>query len=137
MPGIARFSLTALDCPDPLALAGFYARLTGWEIDATDEEIAALPQVSWVELRAPEGGPRLAFQRVDAYVRPTWPEGPVPQQLHLDFDVDALDQAEADAVAIGALVAAVQPRPDSFRVMLDPVGHPFCLVLAPVAGSAT
>ena len=54
----------------------------------------------------------------------------MPQQLHLDFDVHALDQAEEDAVAIGAVVAAVQPQPDSFRVMLDPVGHPFCLVLA-------
>lgn len=137
MPGIARLSLTALDCPDPLTLAGFYARLTGWDVDATEEEITALPLVSWVELRSPEGGPRLAFQRVDGYVRPTWPEGPVPQQLHLDFDVDSLDLAEADAVAIGALVAAVQPRPDAFRVMLDPAGHPFCLVLAPAAGSAT
>ncbi len=129
MSGIARLSLTALDCPDPLALADFYSRLTGWPIDATDEEIAALPQVTWIELSNPDGGPRLAFQRVDGYVRPTWPDGAVPQQLHLDFDVHALDSAEQDVVAIGALVAAVQPQPDSFRVMLDPVGHPFCLVL--------
>jgi hypothetical protein len=27
--------------------------------------------------------------------------------------------------------AETQPRPDSFRVMIDPAGHPFCLVLAP------
>lgn len=130
MSGIARLSLTALDCPDPLALADFYARLTGWPVDATDEEIAAVPQVTWIELSNPDGGPRLAFQRVERYVRPSWPDGPVPQQLHLDFDVHALDQAQEDAVAIGAVVAAVQPRPNAFRVMLDPVGHPFCLVLA-------
>lgn len=129
MPGIARLSLTALDCPDPLALAEFYARLTGWELDATDEEIAALPQVRWIELCNPDGGPRLAFQRVADHVGPTWPHGPVPQQLHLDFDVRSLEEAQAAAVAIGALVAADQPQPDSFRVMLDPVGHPFCLVL--------
>lgn len=129
MSGIARLSLTALDCPDPLALADFYARLTGWPIDADEEEIAALPQVNWIELRNPDDGPRLAFQRIDGYLPPTWPQGPVPQQVHLDFDVGALDEAQADAVAIGALVAAVQPQPDSFRVMLDPVGHPFCLVL--------
>jgi Glyoxalase-like domain len=130
MPRIARLSLTALDCPDPLALADFYAQLTGWPLDATDEEIASVRQVSWIELSNPEGGPRLAFQRIEDYVPPTWPDGPVPQQAHLDFDVPDLDRGQADAVGIGALVAAVQPRPDSFRVMLDPAGHPFCLVLA-------
>src|SRR5207248_8569150 len=29
---IARFALVALDSPDPQALAGFYAAITGWEI---------------------------------------------------------------------------------------------------------
>jgi Glyoxalase-like domain len=41
--GIARLSLTALDCPDPLKLAAFYSALTGWPLDASDEEIANLP----------------------------------------------------------------------------------------------
>jgi hypothetical protein len=27
-------------------------------------------------------------------------------------------------------LAGVQPRPDRFRVMIDPAGHPFCLVLS-------
>jgi hypothetical protein len=42
-----------------------------------------------------------------------------------------LDGAEAAVLRLGATKAAVQPRPDSFRVMIDPAGHPFCLVLAP------
>src|SRR4051812_2761293 len=29
---IARFALVALDCPDPQALAEFYAAITGWEV---------------------------------------------------------------------------------------------------------
>ena len=62
------------------------------------------------------------------YVAPTWPEGPRPQQLHLDFDVDDLDEGEALVLGLGATKAEVQPG-RSFRVYLDPVGHPFCLVL--------
>ena len=125
---IARYSLTALDCPDPLALAAFYSRVTGLAIAPTTQEP---PDVTWVELVHP-GAPTLAFQRVASYVAPTWPEGPVPQQLHLDFEVDDLDEGERAVRAAGATRAAVQPGEsggeESFRVFLDPVGHPFCLV---------
>jgi Glyoxalase-like domain len=41
-------------------------------------------------------------------------------------EVDDLDAAVADAVALGARVAAFQPQ-DNVRVLLDPAGHPFCL----------
>ncbi len=118
------YSLVALDCPDPLALADFYAGLPGLGV----EPLGDFPrdQVEWIEL-VNESGPTIAFQRVPAYVAPTWPEGPVPQQLHLDFDVEDLDEAEAFVLGLGATKAAHQPG-DSFRVFLDPVGHPFCLV---------
>jgi hypothetical protein len=65
---------------------------------------------------------------VPAFVAPTWPEGPVPQQLHLDFDVDDLDASEGGALSLGASKPDFQPS-ETFRVFLDPVGHPFCLVL--------
>ena len=32
MDPIARFSLVALDCADPVGLARFYSELTGWPI---------------------------------------------------------------------------------------------------------
>lgn len=35
--------------------------------------------------------------------------------------------AAADAVALGATVAEHQPQ-DNVRVLIDPAGHPFCLV---------
>ena len=117
------FSLVALDCPDPLALADFYSKLTGLAVEPLGD--LAPEEVSWIELVA---SPTIAFQKVASYTPPTWPEGPVPQQLHLDFDVDDLDEAEARALAIGATKAEFQPA-ESFRVYLDPVGHPFCLVL--------
>ena len=82
----------------------------------------------WVELRS-EGGPTLAFQRVADYRAPVWPGSDHPQQLHLDFDVPDLDAGEADVLAVGARKADHQPG-TTFRVYLDPVGHPFCLVLA-------
>jgi hypothetical protein len=117
--------LTALDCPDPLALADFYSQLTGLDV----EPLGDFPpeDVDWIELLNGDA-PTLAFQKIDNYVAPIWPVGPVPQQLHLDFLVDDLDVAERHALSIGALKHEVQPG-TSFRVYLDPVGHPFCFVL--------
>jgi catechol 2,3-dioxygenase-like lactoylglutathione lyase family enzyme len=123
MTGIARLSVTALDCPDPAALAEFYRQLTGWPVDQAEAED------DWVQLHSDNGGPTLAFQRVPGYRPPEWPGAERPQQLHLDFDVDDLDAGEERVLAIGARKAAVQPG-TTFRVFLDPAGHPFCLVLA-------
>jgi catechol 2,3-dioxygenase-like lactoylglutathione lyase family enzyme len=118
MAGIARLQLTALDCADPRGVAEFYARLTGWEIieDSGD----------WVELGNPDGGPTIACQRAPDHRPPVWPGADHPQQLHLDFEVDDLDAGEAAALAIGARKAEFQPG-TTFRVFLDPAGHPFCL----------
>ena len=70
----------------------------------------------------------LAFQRVEDHRPPSWPDGNPPQQAHLDFETDDIDAAEARALAAGARKADVQPGPRYFRVVLDPAGHPFCLV---------
>jgi hypothetical protein len=72
----------------------------------------------------------MAFQKVANYIPPTWPEGPVPQQLHFDFHVKDLDVGESKILAIGAIKHEVQPG-TNFRVYLDPEGHPFCLVKNP------
>lgn len=119
MTAIARFSLVALDCPDPRALAEFYAAITGWDIDSDDGD--------WVELRS-DGGATLAFQEAPGHVPPVWPSDEHPQQAHLDFDVADLDEGERQVLALGARKTEVQPG-ITFRVYLDPAGHPFCLVL--------
>lgn len=119
---IARFRSTVVDCPDPRALAGFYARLLGWPITAEEDD--------WVEVADGESPFRLAFQLVDNYLPPIWPEGYRPQQFHFDFRVDDMDEAEKRVLELGAIKADVQPsEDDQFRVFLDPAGHPFCLTV--------
>jgi Glyoxalase-like domain len=120
MTEIARLTVIALDCPRPDELAGFYAALTGWPRD--DEKSDA----DRVQLRA-DGGVTIAFQRAPGYRPPVWPGDEHPQQLHMDFDVPDLDEGERRVLEIGARKAEVQPD-RTFRVFLDPAGHPLCLV---------
>lgn len=113
-------SATVLDARDPVALAGFYQALLGWEV-ATQEP-------TWCTLRAPHGGAGLSFQLDPLHEPPTWPSeaGVGQMQMHLDIAVDDLDAGVALAESLGARAAAWQPQ-DDVRVMLDPEGHPFCL----------
>lgn len=119
MSAIAKFSLVALDTADPEGLAEFYAAVTGWAIEPHDGS-------GWIELRS-DTGPTIAFQMSSGYVPPQWPSDDHPQQLHLDFAVPDLEAAETDVLALGARKAEVQPG-STWRVFLDPAGHPFCLV---------
>jgi Glyoxalase-like domain len=125
---IAKYSLTALDCLDPVALANFYAKITDFEVVVAHKDKHGNPH--WVEL-VDNGVTRIAFQRVEKYIPPTWPEGPTPQQAHLDFDVADLNKAEQQLLAIGAVKSPIQTSSNpetNFRVYFDPAGHPFCLV---------
>ena len=72
----------------------------------------------------------MVFQLADGYVPPTWPPATGEQRtmMHLDIQVDDLDAATVDAVALGARVAEFQPQAN-VRVLLDPAGHPVCLCL--------
>jgi predicted enzyme related to lactoylglutathione lyase len=124
MEPIARLSVAALDCPDPQVLAEFYSAITGWSI-RPDPDGEVDPE--WIEL-LPDAGASIAFQRVGDFVAPQWPGNTHPQQAHLDFDVADLDIGEREVLAIGARKCEFQPG-TTFRVFLDPVGHPFCLCL--------
>jgi Glyoxalase-like domain len=64
---------------------------------------------------------------ITAHVAPDWPNGSA-QQLQLDFDVGDLDAGEAAVLAVGAVKAELQSVPNEWRVLIDPAGHPFCLV---------
>jgi catechol 2,3-dioxygenase-like lactoylglutathione lyase family enzyme len=112
---------TAIEAPDPGALARFYSELLGWPIGHEEPGTAVLA--------APEGSVYVVIQRATGYRPPVWPpvEGEQRPMMHLDFQVGDLDAAVADAVALGATPAGAQPQ-DDVRVLVDPAGHPFCLV---------
>ncbi|AJP00501.1 glyoxalase [Streptomyces cyaneogriseus subsp. noncyanogenus] len=119
MPLRMKLSAITLDCADPQALAEFYRQATGLRPHpASNGDFAGLVS---------EDGLFLGFQRIDGHQPPTWPGRTVPQQIHLDFEVDDLDEAEARLVDLGASKPGHQPDEDRWRVLIDPAGHPFCL----------
>ena len=130
---------TVLDTTDPRRLAEFYRLLFGLQYRPGDEPPApgqADPKGDdWLGLRSPAGGAALAFQKVEKVPEATWPDGPVPQQLHLDTTVPTvadLDVQHERALAFGARL--LQDRSDDpqepLRVYADPAGHPFCIFVA-------
>jgi hypothetical protein len=119
---IATLDLVILDCREPRVLARFYAALLGWEIvDEADD---------WATVRGGVGA-GIGFQRAEDYRAPSWLDGDIPQQSHLDFDVLDLDRAQEAVLALGATDTGMPDgKRSGFRVFLDPAGHPFCLVRA-------
>ena len=112
-----RLGSIALDCDDPGQLSAFWAELLGGEVTFSNDDFAAVKTDRvW-----------LAATRVEKYLPPSWPDGTVPKQLHLDLAVDDLDEAERTAISLGAVRVGTQPAPDRYLVLLDPAGHPFCL----------
>ena len=116
---VGRLGATSIDCPDPAELADFYGRLLGMRrlVESPDGGVVAIT----------DGAHILAMMRVADYVPPTWPGPGQDKQMHLDVSVGDLDDAVARAERLGARQAEHQAQPTLWRVMLDPVGHPFCL----------
>ena len=114
-----KLTAITLDCSDPEALAAFYRQATGLELHPkSNSDFAGLNG---------DDGLLLGFQRVARYQAPSWPDQAVPQQLHLDFAVDNLEEAEALLLELGAAKPGHQPGGERWRVLTDPAGHPFCL----------
>ncbi|MEU6077052.1 VOC family protein [Micromonospora sp. NPDC047074] len=115
---IGQLRSVVIDCPDPRSLATFYSELLGLPVDdgASDD--------TWVVIAG--SGHRLAFQAAPALRPPTWPDPAVPQQLHLDVQVEDIEAAESRVLALGA--RRLPGQGEGFRVYADPAGHPFCLV---------
>jgi catechol 2,3-dioxygenase-like lactoylglutathione lyase family enzyme len=117
--GDVRLGAVSVDCSDPAELGDFYKSVLGLEVMFSSADFVALQGA----------GVLLTFERVADHQRPTWPVGPIPQQLHLDLAVSDLDREESRLLALGATKAEVQPNPDKWRVLVDPAGHPFCITI--------
>jgi catechol 2,3-dioxygenase-like lactoylglutathione lyase family enzyme len=102
-------------CPDPGALASFYAELLGMRIIRED----------WLVIAKDENSsPRLAFDEESGYRPSRWPDPEHPQQLHPDISVSNLEAAQELALRLGATL--LQDKGE-YRSYADPAGHPFCL----------
>ncbi|MFJ6195560.1 VOC family protein [Micromonospora sp. NPDC092111] len=118
---IGMLRTVVIDCPDPRALAGFYAELLGLPLAEEDSD-----GDEWVVLGGPRGHqPRVAFQQAPDLRPPAWPDPERPQQFHLDLTVTDIEAAEQAALALGA--RRLPGEGEGFRVYADPAGHPFCL----------
>ena len=129
---------TVLDSADPRRLAEFYRQLFGLRYRPGDEPPGVGqpdPKAEdWLVLKNPAGGAALAFQKVAELPEATWPNGPFPQQLHLDTTVPTTADLEVQherALSLGARL--LQDRSDDpeepLRVYADPAGHPFCIIV--------
>jgi hypothetical protein len=127
-----------LDSTDARSLAEFYRRLLGLVYRPGDEP----PQPGqidergrdWLVLTTPEGRRTLAFQQVDRLPPATWPDGPVPQQLHLDLAVPTVEELDAQHRRVlelgGRLLRDRRDDPvEPLYVYADPAGHPFCVLV--------
>ncbi|MFF9044169.1 VOC family protein [Streptomyces parvulus] len=115
--------VVVLDCAEPEKLAEFYKGLLG----AEETEVTA----NRVEIEGPRGF-RMAFRRDVNATPPSWPRPENSLQVHLDFVVTELDEAERAIVGLGGRpVEAKDPAgPYEERGFSDPAGHSFTVRLA-------
>jgi hypothetical protein len=110
-----------IDCPDPRALATFWAGLLDMpeRVEDSPDRVVIARQDGKL--------PMIGLQRVEEYRPPKWPDPEYPAQLHFDISFDDRVAAEAVAVRLGA--TRQPPQGGSCPVYTDPVGHPFCLCM--------
>jgi catechol 2,3-dioxygenase-like lactoylglutathione lyase family enzyme len=106
-----------IDAADIVAEAEFWSRLLAHPITYRSDD--------FMVVAADERTSGLAFQLAPEHISPSWPDGPVPQQMHLDVMVDDIDGADAEVIALGAVPLSGE------HVYADPAGHPFCLIPRP------
>ncbi|WFE62907.1 VOC family protein [Micromonospora sp. WMMD714] len=117
----ATLKMTTLDAGDVAAEATFWAGLLGWKVAHQQEEYAMLT--------GPSGAPALGIGLVADHQPPTWPDEGGRKQFHLDLACDDIPATEDHALGLGATLANPQPG-ETWRVLISPAGHPFCLTNA-------
>lgn len=112
----ARLAMVTIDCTDPQAEAAFWSALLGWTTTYADENYAML------------SGPdhALGFGRSEDYQPPAWPNEHGSKHFHLDLAVADIDATADRCRELGGTIPDFQPG-ETWRVVLDPAGHPFCL----------
>jgi len=117
---LATLKMVTLDSTDARRDAAFWSAVLGWDVAAVEDEYAMLTG---------PGGVALGLGTLADHEAPGWPNERGSKQFHFDLAVDDLDAAAAEIVGLGATLPDEQPG-ETWRVLLDPSGHPFCLTLA-------
>src|SRR5690606_29960454 len=117
---LATLKMISLDSSDARRDAQFWAAVLGWDIAHEQDEYAMLTG---------PGGVALGLGTIADYQAPPWPNTHGSKQFHFDLAVDDIDSSAAKCVELGATLPAEQPG-ETWRVLLDPSGHPFCLTRA-------
>lgn len=119
-----------IDSNDIEELASFYENLLGWtkNIQIQDDE-------KWITVVKNDYSEiPLIFQNNPDYKKPVWPSSSKEQQqmIHLDFYVssDEFENKVKHAIECGAKIAEEQFS-NNWKVMIDPSGHPFCIIPIP------
>ena len=108
-----------IDCleKDIPVMMEFYRQLTGFEPEIIDGETMSTLLGRHIAI---------SFFPVNHYYPPSFPSPAVGRQIHLDLYVTDLPAAVRFAWSIGARDSPKQFH-DSYHILFDPVGHPFCL----------
>ncbi|AZU00309.1 MAG: VOC family protein [Brevibacterium linens] len=112
---VATLAMVTLDAPNAAILGEFYSSVLDWPIAYTDENYAMLTGPSHA----------LGIGTIPDYQRPSWPDDG-HKQFHLDLAADDIQAAADRCVELGATRAEPQPG-ETWVVLLDPAGHPFCI----------
>lgn len=118
----ATLAMVNLDAAQTKPMADFWSAVLGWPIVYLDEDYAMLTGPSHA----------LGIGAIDDYQRPAWPNDGW-KQFHFDLAVEDVDAAAGQLVDLGAERPAEQPG-ETWVVLLDPAGHPFCLTSASAWG---
>lgn len=113
---VARLAMITLDAPDAAVLGTFYQAVLGWPVAYEGDGVVML---------AGPGGVNLGIGTVEDYTAPQWPDTG-RKQYHLDLAAEDVAAAAARCVALGATRPDHQPG-ETWTVLLDPAGHPFCV----------
>jgi hypothetical protein len=123
--GLVEWMAMTVDCPEPNVMADFYAALLGGTVT---RRIAG-------EAKLDAAGRLIYFRAAPDYRPPTWPSSEVPLHSHFDYVVEDPHAAAQHLLRLGGSLAAQQdPSDPHLLVMLDPAGHPFCLIRSSAAG---
>lgn len=113
----ANLIMVNIDCANPPRQAAFYAGVLGWDVTHSQDEYSMVS----------DGRTSIGFGKVDDYTPPAWPDTSAGKRFHLDLSVTDLAEAEKRCHELGASTPEFQPGGQSWRVLLDPEGQPFCL----------